>query len=172
MASTYEKIATTTLGSGQTSVTFSSIPSTYTDLVLVSGSLVAAAANNFMCEMNGDTGTTYSTTYMYGNGSSALSGRQSTQYGIILGGIAGGVSSSEPSTVISQFQNYANTTTNKTVLSRGNLASASTDATIGLWRSTAAINSIKVYVGFGNSATPGGNLNTGSVFTLYGIKAA
>jgi anti-sigma-K factor RskA len=64
------------------------------------------------------------------------------------------------------FMNYSNTTTYKTTLSRfaSTLYQVWTHA--GLWRNTAAINSIKVYT------TAGANFNTGSTFTLYGIKAA
>ena len=69
------------------------------------------------------------------------------------------------SNVIVQFMNYSNTTTNKTVLSRANNAATGTDAIVNLWRSTAAITSIYVYV-------PSGNFATGSTFTLYGILAA
>ena len=64
--------------------------------------------------------------------------------------------------------NYSNTTTNKTVLARGNNASDAsypgTEAFVGLWRSTAAINRIDFS---SNSKT----WNAGT-FTLYGIKAA
>jgi hypothetical protein len=62
--------------------------------------------------------------------------------------------------------NYSNTTTYKTVLLRSNNASAITVATVGLWRSTSAINTIKIY------ADGAAVFSVGSTFTLYGIKAA
>jgi hypothetical protein len=69
--------------------------------------------------------------------------------------------------VLLQFMNYSNATTYKTVLSRSNVAaSASVSANVGLWRNTAAITSIKLYV------YPSYNFVAGSTFTLYGIKAA
>ena len=62
--------------------------------------------------------------------------------------------------------NYSNTTTFKTILMRANNAALGVDAIVGLWRSTAAINEIKVF------PTGGANFETGSTFSLYGIKAA
>ena len=61
--------------------------------------------------------------------------------------------------------NYANTTTYKTNISRSNNASTGVDAIATLWRNTAAITSVKVYPASGNMAT-------GTIATLYGIKAA
>jgi len=62
--------------------------------------------------------------------------------------------------------NYANTTTYKTSLTRGNIATVATLATVGMWRSTSAITSIKI-------ERDGSNLlAAGSTFTLYGIAAA
>jgi hypothetical protein len=66
---------------------------------------------------------------------------------------------------IVNFQNYANTTTNKTILTRGSVAAGQVTAAVSLWRSTAAITSIVLYTaGLANWAS-------GSQFTLYGIKA-
>ena len=61
---------------------------------------------------------------------------------------------------------YSNTSTNKSVLVRYGSASQGTMAQIGLWRNTVAITSLEI-------TTDGGQtFNTGSTFTLYGIKAA
>jgi hypothetical protein len=68
-----------------------------------------------------------------------------------------------------QFNNYSNTTTNKTVIARTTnerTSGGSTEACVGLYRSTAAITSIEV-------RNDGGvNFAIGSSVTLYGIKAA
>jgi len=61
--------------------------------------------------------------------------------------------------------NYANTTTNKTILSRSNAADKGVMATVSLWRNTAAINSITLLASANNFAT-------GSTFSLYGVKNA
>jgi hypothetical protein len=64
--------------------------------------------------------------------------------------------------------NYSNTTTYKTALNRSNQAAGGVDATVGLWRSTAAIDTIRFYANTNGSQ----NFLTGSTFTLYGIAAA
>ena len=72
--STYTPIARQTLGSAAASVTFSSIPQGYTDLVLVMN-LGAATSDYVQIVLNSDTANTlYSGTYLLGNGSSASSG--------------------------------------------------------------------------------------------------
>ena len=155
---TYEAIATQTLGSAAASVTFSSIPSTYTDLVLVySGTL--SADGGFALRFNSDTGSNYSNTSLYGDGTSAVSNRSTndTSMGLGYSGTAQGVT-------VMQIQNYSNSTTYKTALSRSN-GSGYTSARVGLWRNTAAITTVVALVYSGNFAI-------GSTFSLYGIRAA
>lgn len=163
---TYDSIATTTLSSATTNYTFSSIPSTYTDLVLVLNGSVATVNNSTYLQFNGDaTSNGYSITYLTGNGSTASSSRYTsfnTPY-IEWNGVPG--ASTSPNITIVNILNYSNTTTNKTFLSRASNASYGTDAIVGLWRNTAAINSIKII-------QPTYNFNTGTTFTLYGITAA
>ena len=160
MPKTYEPIATTTLGSAASSVTFSSIPSTYTDLVLVASGTNTTSAQSVRMTFNGITTTTYSRTAIFGDGSSAQSTRDSNATGIdnIYYGTTQGVA-------ILQIMNYANTTTNKTVISRNNDSASSVNAVVGLWRSTNAINQITLTAQTSNFAT-------GSTFTLYGIRSA
>ena len=167
MAKTYEPIATTTLGSAAASYTFSSISGAYTDLVLVFQTGMSSAGNEPYLQFNSDTGSNYSETMMYGNGTSPLSYRNSISTAIQLARDVGLPSALESMHII-QIQNYSNTTTYKTLLARVNKGSATysqTAAYVGLWRSTNAITSITI-------STSGGNLVSGSTFTLYGIKAA
>jgi hypothetical protein len=78
--STYTPIATQTLGSAAASVTFSSIPQGYTDLILVCSPVSTTGSNTFMwIRYNSDTGSNYSLTSMRGNGSTATSFRLSNQ---------------------------------------------------------------------------------------------
>jgi hypothetical protein len=160
MPKTYEAIATTTLASPALTTTFSSIPSTYTDLIMVAN-LSASSVTYSGIRFNGDTGSNYSLTDLYGTGSGVVSSRQAN----ITGGGSGDTSGTG-TVLIYQIMNYSNTTTFQTVLSRN--GSSSTNVVLGatLWRNTAAINSVTIYTGSGN------NWNTGSTFTLYGIKAA
>jgi hypothetical protein len=159
--SAYEVISTQTLGSAAASVTFSSIPQTYTDLVLVVSHDVTADAVSGV-QFNGDTASNYSATYMWGQGALALSARETSAasafafYGSAASGFA---------TAIIQVMNYSNTTTYKTFLSRESDAAIEALAVAGLWRSTAAITSMVLL-------RRSGNFDVGSTFTLYGIKAA
>jgi hypothetical protein len=168
---TYYPIATTTLGSAQSSVTFSSISGSYTDLVLViSGKEDVATGAGFGyvlgMQYNSDTGSNYSVTRLDGNGSSAASDRFTNQTSFDIG-YYGGTGYTGFSTSIIQIMNYSNSTTYKTMLNRMALpASGHVTTEVGLWRSTSAITSIKVFF------TDSNNIAAGSTFTLYGITAA
>lgn len=164
MPSTYEPIATQTLGSTAANVTFSSIPSTYTDLVLIIAARNTTATYTATIRLNGDSGANYSSTQLYGDGSSAGSNRDTSRTSIdnIYAASSADAANVFSSTNVS-IMNYNNATTYKTVLSRSNL-SIQVAASVGLWRSTSAITSVGIF-----SAT---TFATGSTFTLYGIKAA
>jgi len=163
---TYVPIATQTIGSATSSVTFSSIPSTYQDLVLVSSVTNSSSGSNYSLSFrfNGDTGSNYSDTYLYGNGSSAASGRESGTF-VNIGNTTSITGTFTPT--ITHIMNYANTTTYKTVMGRGNNSGAYVMGAVGLWRSTAAITSMVIAPEFSAN-----NWNAGSTFTLYGIASA
>jgi hypothetical protein len=158
--STYTPIATTTLGSSAASYTFSSIPSTYTDLVLVASIKYTVSGDYTKLTFNADTASNYSSTYLLGNGSAASSGRTSSVTSINVAYDA----NNETFTDIFNIQNYSNATTNKTILNRHSVAGTRVEALVGLWRSTAAISSVVLTANTGYSA--------GTTFTLYGILAA
>jgi hypothetical protein len=162
---TYTPIATYTTGSGETSYTFTSVPTTYTDLILISNFAFTANNLDFRIQVgNGsiDTGTNYSFTFLNGTGSAASSTRSSSTTYIAGYQPIGGGTGKQIS--ISHFNNYSNTTTYKTVLLRNNDPALELNTGVGLWRNTSAINYIKV--------APTGTFATGSIFTLYGILAA
>jgi hypothetical protein len=166
MASTYTPIATQTLGSSTSSITFTSIPSTYTDLVMVSNIGTVGGNITSGIQFNGDTATNYSFTALYGDGSSAGSGRVPNNTSIYVNYYAEATTTLLAQTVIYHIQNYANTNTYKTVLTRASSAPSGVSAVVGLWRSTAAITSLVL------RSTSANNYAAGSTFTLYGIKAA
>lgn len=166
MAATYEPIATTTLGSSQTNITFSSISGSFTDLVLVLNGAFVGGAETIGVQFNSDTGSNYSNTILAGSGSSASSGRSSNQTGLSVGTNGYWTTTNEANSII-QIQNYSNNTTYKTALSRSNNASVGVDAIVGLWRSTSAITTIKLY-----GLYSARSFASGTTATLYGIKAA
>jgi hypothetical protein len=156
--STYTPIYSTTLSATTASVTFSNIPTTYTDLVLVvQGTWAGTGYEALSLTFNGDTSSNYSRTLLNGTGTSALSSRESTSNWGALG--------NDQSNSILHIMNYSNTTTYKTIISRGNSASNQVRATVGLWRSTSPITSITTQMASNSYAS-------GTTFTIYGIKAA
>lgn len=164
MAVTYTPIATTTIGSVTNSYTFSTISSGYTDLIIiVGGSADGTNAANILLQFNSDTATNYSTTILYGDGSSAGSVRVTNAANMNIGDLDTGTS-----TAVSRINimNYANTSTYKTVLGRADRSVNSVAAKVGLWRNTAAITTVKVFL---SSSI---NFSVGTTLTLYGIAAA
>ena len=160
LALTYSPIATTTLGSAQASVTFSSLGS-YTDLIFVLTPLRVTADANTVFQFNSDTGANYSYTSLYGDGTSAVSNRStSTNF------INSGYTTTGQQTQIVQVMNYANSSTYKTALIRQSNAGTAAQAIVGLWRNTATITSVKF------SLSDSNNFASGSTFTVYGIQAA
>lgn len=160
MPTTYEPIASQTLGSAAASITFGSggtLPQTYTDLILVlQGS--SAAGNDVYIRFNGDTGANYSNSYIMNLGNSPLSGRDPIP--------AVGHMGTTLSTNIFHVMSYSNANVFKTSLG---IAADATDSRVFqrvmLWRSTSAITSVVV-------SKASGNLNAGVTASLYGIKAA
>jgi hypothetical protein len=163
---TYEAIATTTTSGSPSTVTFTSIPSTYTDLVLVSN--VKMSTGKTMTVAVNDSASGYSQTNLYGTGANAISNRNTSQTaGIRYMGEQANVSTTNFDLSILQVMNYSNTTTYKTFLCRTTQPSATTEAIVGLWQNTAAINKI-VIAPLGGGAT----FADGCIFSLYGIKSA
>ena len=164
---TYEAIATNTLSSAAATLTFSSIPGTYTDLILICSMTGNTTSIDTRVVFNSDTGSNYSATRLMGDGSSATSNRSSNRAWIDLNYV-GGVGTTAPTTSILQINNYSNTTTNKTTLLRANEMSGTfqgTEAIVGLWRNTAAITSMTI-------TASNDNFKSGSTFSLYGIASA
>ena len=168
---TYTLIASTTLNSSQANVTFSSIPATYTDLRIVTAarSDFSDRVSSYYFDLNGLTTSIYSRTYLTGDGTSASSGRATSQGLGRIGTITGAVSTASifPVNTI-DIIDYSNTATYKTVLTRTNLeqptAGFEVGAYINLVQTTNAVNSFKFYCN--------GNFVSGSTFKLYGIEAA
>lgn len=162
--STEVAIATTTLGSAASTITFSSIPGTYTDLRLVLVCKTSSQFNNPGLRFNSDSGTNYSATLLDGNGSTAASTRQTAfdYMSMIQTGIT---SDTLEQLYTADIFSYAGST-NKTAL-----LSASADRngggrvanSVGLWRSTSAITSIVII------SAGGADYSAGTTATLYGI---
>lgn len=163
---TYVAIAEQTLGSATASVTFSSIPSTYTDLVLVMSAVGTSAGLDIRVQVNSDTASNYSITRLLGYTTATSNRASNATYWQLTNSV--GIGTTEPTTHLLQFNNYSNATTYKNMLVRYNQfqgAYSEVAAEVGLWRSTSAITSITFSLSSSTYAS-------GSTFSLYGIAAA
>lgn len=146
MPSTMTLIAASTVGSGGAStITFSSIPQTYTDLVIVaSGRLTSSANSDWILKFNGSS-TGYTQRYMIGTGSSVVSGTQT--YGQI--GIMGGTATTAGAfnTNYTYIPNYTSskykTFTSDDAYETNGTAKYSS-FWLNLWANTAAVTSIEL----------------------------
>ena len=165
-------ISSQTLTSSAATVTFSSIPATYTDLVLRVSSRSDRSASAFeeiTMVINGDTASNYSTTYMQGDGTTATSVRTTSATDARLKFSSEGVSATAntfasvdiyiPSYTASQNKPFGLFSAQE-----NNTTAAYLLGTALLWRNTAAITSISLSTVFA------ANFVTGSSFYLYGIS--
>ena len=164
MAVTYEPIATQTLASNGT-FSFSSIPQTYTDLVIsINAGTVTSASIDLMILFNGVSTTSYSQCLIAGTGTTASSTKLSNRSAVYLdynGGTVLGINR----TYVVNIMNYSNTTTYKTFINRASYADGTTELNVSTFRDTSAISSFVL-------TTNGYGILAGSMATLYGIKAA
>lgn len=167
MPATYEPLATTTLSSAASSITFSGIPSTYTDLKLVFVGTTTLNGETMYYRFNGDSGTNYSITQLYGTGTSVATRsltsatQLSTTYGYSLHDVT-------PQYIFIEILSYSGSRNKVTIGAHAgdNNGAGGVDVTSGLWRNTAVINSIFMF------ASGGTTFKSGTTATLYGIKAA
>jgi hypothetical protein len=147
------------------SVLLSNIPSIYQDLMLIMTARTdSSPLTSLLIRLNGDTGSNYSSTLLNGNGSSPASERYTNESFIRVGyAIGSGQLSNVYSSQTIHILNYANTSTNKTVIARDASdvnGSGLVQLSAGLWRNTAAISSITIPT----------TLVSGSTVTLYGVR--
>lgn len=165
MPDTFIKIASVTVGSGgASSIDFTSIPSTYTDLVVM-GSTRDTSDSYVEMQLNGDTNSAnYSCRFVRGNGTNAAS--SSGSYNRV------GVSPSTSYTASTfgnfalYIPNYAGSTQKSSSadgVSENNATFATAALFANLWTGTAAINAVKIYPSSGTFVQY-------STATLYGIK--
>lgn len=170
MANTYTLIASNTLGSSAASVTFSSIPNTYTDLVLRWSVRSTNASNfeNIIIEFNDDTGTNYSRTSLTGSGSAASSNRE-TGFTTWNQAITNGANSTASTfgsgeVYIPNYTSTANKAGSFFGAQETNATAANIRINAYLYQNSTAITKIKL--SSGNAE----NFVSGSSFFLYGIK--
>lgn len=181
MAKTYELISSYTVSSATTDVDFTSIPATYTDLVLRAKGGCNGISQAFpIIRVNSDTGTNYSSHAVISVGEGTASSatyaytqtNNSTTYMFNHDGYWTN-SGALNDFYVAEFISYANTNKWKTVVMQNSgRASGAYDGAylaVGTWKSTSAITSINCRLT--NSGTLR-NFDVGTIFRLYGIKAA
>ena len=161
----YTAIASQTLGSSASSVTFSSIPGTFRDLVLVVNAWATSGSNQETLRFNSNS-SGYNMVTMRGDGSATSSFSYANQAKLYVDGNNNSISTSNDHVSIVQILDYAQTDKHKSVLWRSDTASISTVATAGRWANTAAITSLEIGIEGG-----GGNFAAGSTFSLFGVSA-
>ena len=164
MAITYDPIATTTLASTSALVTFSSITSAYTDLVLVISATNTSAGVDIFLRMNNDTGTNYSYNWMSSYTGTPATGTVNTTANVRMGYYAIPTTDVEYHSV-THILSYSNAAEYTTWITRANRASQGTEMIAANWRSTSAVNRIDIVANTGA-------FGIGSTFTLYGIATA
>ena len=152
---TYTPLATVTLGTTAASVTFSSIPATYRDLILVHNGALTNT-DNIVWRANGDTGSNYSIVQALGVSSGAVSNQTASR----TSGLAGS-SYTQQSANITQWLDYSATDKHKTSLGRANSPTSEVGMSASRWANTAAITSLTLLGAFAS----------GNTFALYGVIA-
>jgi len=170
VTSSYESIATTTLGSASSTITFSSIPSTYKHLQLrmIARSSRTQNSGYAVVRFNSDSGSNYSQHSLYGDGASAAAGGSaSTAYSTLIylpGSLRG---ASIFGAAVIDVLDYQNTSKNKTLRVLDGYDSNGAgyiELGSGGWYNTAAVSTITI------TEFNGQNFEAYSSFALYGIK--
>lgn len=160
----FTKISEQILGSTAASVTFSSIPNTYRNLILTVFATVTVKSNQAVTvQFNGDTGTNYDWgTWAFGSSTGNSSGLAATA--LTVGNIPDVSSNANSAWYLRlAIDNYAGTTAWKNIMgssSRRDSANLFIDSVGGFWESTSAISSLTINVAASTFAA-------GSIFTLY-----
>jgi hypothetical protein len=173
VATSFESIATVTVGSGgAANVEFTSIPGTYTHLqlrMIGRTEFASGVLDNIFMQFNSDTGTTYDLHNLNGNGASAAAGASTSRANVIpLRSTSNGAGANTFGAAVCDILDYTNTnkyTTIRSLTGYDNNGSGEIFLLSGLWRSTSAITSIKIFQGVDDIAQY-------SHFALYGIKSA
>jgi hypothetical protein len=169
MAKTYEPIATNTLATTASTITFSSIPQTYTDLRVVIISTTNPAGRTHRIQLNSVSTGVYSQGYIYGTRTTGTSATaKNTSQTFIDFTQNTGTDSTIPVMSIIDIFNYTSTSVYKTALGftcGDKNSSGSVERTVGVWPNTNAVTTV--------SFTLGSDVfQVGTQATLYGIKAA
>tara|TARA_R110000822_G_scaffold231076_1_gene363133 strand:+ start:442 stop:1023 length:582 start_codon:yes stop_codon:yes gene_type:complete len=175
-AGAYESIATVTVGSPVSSITFSSIAADWKHLqirYLAASTRATYGFDQMYMRFNSDTGSNYSSHQLIGNGSSATAAAQTSATSMTIGDR--NIGAAMPNTFgagVIDVLDYQNSSKHKTARSLTGIDNNGTyDGTYypyinfssGLWQSTVAVNAVSF-------TAQNGDFKQYSSFALYGIK--
>jgi hypothetical protein len=162
----YESIATVTVGSAVSSISFTSIPSTFKHLQVRAIQATTTTDDDIECRFNSDTGSNYSVHRLRGNGSAASADGYANVTQFEVGRSPSAASAFGP--LVFDILDYADTnkyTTGRSLFGSDGNGSGWIMLSSGNWRNTAAITTIQLRPSAG-----GNTFVTNSHFALYGIK--
>lgn len=163
----FESIATATGTGSSGTITFSNIPGTYQHLQIRYLNTTSSSGESVLMQFNSDTGSNYTRHWIRGQGSTASASGTASTTSIYVGSTNSGTDTTYPEVSIIDIHDYASTSKNKTARAFTGIdknGSGDVQLLSGLWQSTSAITSIKLFIT--------ANFTTNSVFALYGIKGA
>lgn len=161
MANAMVALATTTLGSSASTVTFGSIPATYRDLRLVIDLTPTAATYDILGRFNGDTASNYAYNEAGGNGSVTYAGNNTS----VSGNILGYLTTASKTVIEFSVMDYSATDKHKSSLIRQSTAGEAVAMRATRWANTAAVTSLAVVATTSSFAS-------GTTLSLYGIVSA
>lgn len=160
---TYTLINQITLAAASSSITFSSIPQNYRDLIVVCNWQNSGNSSATRIQLNDDAGANYFGVWMSGNGSTGGSSSESSQTSSRAAGATVGPANTFSNVMTVQFMDANAIDKHKTYLVRYGSANTETQATASRWANTGRISSIRVFDILGQT------YSVGSTFSLYGI---
>lgn len=162
---TYVLLNQITLATATSSVTFSSIPQTFSDLVIVCNWANSGTGSATRIQINGDTGSNYNGVWMTGAGSSAASSSETSQTSSRAAGANVGPANTFSNAMTIQFLDYSAIDKQKAYLVRYGAAGTEAQATASRWANTNAITSVRIFDILGQ------NFQSGATFYMYGVVA-
>lgn len=162
---TYVLLNQITLATATSTVTFSNIPQTFADLVIVCNWSNSSTSSAIRIQVNGDTGSNYNGVWITGTGSSAGGGSEASQTSSRAAGASVGPANSFSNLMTVQFFDYSAIDKQKTYLVRYGSAATESQATASRWANTAGITSVRLFDILGQT------FQSGATFFMYGVIA-
>lgn len=161
--STYVALASTTLTSPTSVVSFTSIPQTYKEIVFSISAYCTSSYAGFRMYYNNDTSNQYYSQIVYGGGGGRNNFYSETSFLNLWPSSANGPWDTDTGAYEISIPEYAQSSRPKTFLGQG-FTQFNSSLSTGIWYPSTAISSVYF-------STSAGSFATGSTFNLWGIDA-